>query len=68
MMRAQRLRATMKDRVTGGEIVGAGVPPGPWIAGALAAARAARLDGRIVPGKEKAYAIATARRRAARRG
>jgi tRNA nucleotidyltransferase/poly(A) polymerase len=68
MMCAQRLRATMKARVTGGEIVGAGVPPGPWIAGALAAARAARLDGRIVPGKEKAYAIATARRRAARRG
>jgi tRNA nucleotidyltransferase (CCA-adding enzyme) len=67
VMRAQRLRATMKPGVSGGEIVAAGVPPGPWIARALAAARAARLDGRITAGEEKDYAIATARRRSSGR-
>jgi tRNA nucleotidyltransferase (CCA-adding enzyme) len=66
LMRTVRLRATMKPRVSGGDLVAAGIAPGPWVSRALAATRAARLDGRVGPREEKAYAITTARRLAAR--
>jgi tRNA nucleotidyltransferase (CCA-adding enzyme) len=44
--------------VRGGDLLAAGVPPGPWIGEALRATRRARLDGRIGPGDELRYALA----------
>lgn len=47
--------------IRGGDLVAAGVPPGPAVGQGLAAARRARLDGRIGPEEELACALAEAR-------
>jgi len=55
----------VEPSVRGRDLVAAGVPPGPAIGRALAATRAALSAGRILPGRELAYALAHARRGAA---
>jgi tRNA nucleotidyltransferase (CCA-adding enzyme) len=47
--------------VRGGDLVAAGVPPGPAIGQALRRTRMARLDGEIGPEEEASYALAAAR-------
>ncbi|HEX2164957.1 MAG TPA: CBS domain-containing protein, partial [Thermoanaerobaculia bacterium] len=47
--------------VRGADLGAAGVPPGPAIGGALAATRAARLDGRIGEEEELGFALRAAR-------
>ncbi len=41
----------------GADLLAAGVPPGPWVGEALRATRRARLDGRIAPEDELAFAL-----------
>ncbi len=47
--------------VSGARIVGAGVPPGPWVGEAVRRTRAALLDGDIDAGEALAHALALAR-------
>ena len=58
LVELRRLRLT----VTGGDLVAQGHAPGPAIGAALAATRAARLDGEIGPDGELAHALAWLRR------
>jgi len=54
---ARRMELTVKGR----DLVAAGIAPGPALGRALAATRAARLDGEIGAGDEAAYALRLAR-------
>ena len=60
LVELRRLRLT----VTGGDLVAQGHAPGPAIGAALAATRAARLDGEIGPESELAHALEWLRREA----
>jgi hypothetical protein len=44
-------------RLTGDDLLAAGVPPGPGVGAALRATRAARLDGAIEPEQELDFAL-----------
>jgi tRNA nucleotidyltransferase (CCA-adding enzyme) len=58
LLELRRLRLV----VSGGELVAHGHPPGPAIGAALAATRAARLDGLIGPDEELVHALSWLRR------
>jgi hypothetical protein len=53
---------TLELGITGGHLVAAGIPPGPWIGRALDEVRDALLDGRVEPSRTRNAAVETARR------
>jgi tRNA nucleotidyltransferase (CCA-adding enzyme) len=58
----------LRLRVSGGDLVARGHPPGPAIGEALAATRAARLDGEIAAEEELSYALGVLERSTASAG